>query len=91
MASINNKQEEMIMKFVVEKHENPEYVTIHTTEWLQSDNLLSDIMDIKGIVNASYSDAYKLKLKVGLAFDIDELIEKVQDVIVTYYANQEEN
>lgn len=79
------------MKFVVEKHENPEYVTIHTTEWLQSDNLRSYIMDIKGIVNASYSDAYKLKLKVGRAFDIDELIEKVQDEIVTYYANKQED
>lgn len=78
------------MKFVVEKHENQEYITIHTTEWLQSDNLLSYIMDIKGIVNASYSDAHKLKLKVGLAFDIDALIDKVQDEIVTYYANKEE-
>lgn len=77
------------MKFVVEKHENLEYVTIHTTEWLQSDNLLSDIMDIKGIVSATYEDVYKLKLRVGLAFDVDELIEKVQDEIVTYYTNKE--
>ena len=42
-------------------------------------------------MNASYSDAYKLKLKVGRAFDIDELIEKVQDEIVTYYANKQED
>ena len=32
-----------------------------------------------------------LKLKVGRAFDIDELIEKVQDEIVTYYANKQED
>lgn len=78
------------MKFVVEKHGNPEYVTIHTTKRLKSNNLLSCITDINGIVGAHYSDEYKLKLKVGLAFDIDALIEKVQDEIVTYYANKEE-
>lgn len=78
------------MKFVVEKHENREYVTIHTTALLQSDDLLCNIADIAGIVTAYYDDYYKLKLKVGLAFDIDELIDKVQDEIVTYYANKEE-
>lgn len=77
------------MKFAVEKHLNPEYVTIHTTEYLQSDNLLCDIAATQGIVSAHYSDYYKLKLKVGLAFDVDGLVKKVQDKIVTYYTNQE--
>ena len=79
------------MKFVVEKHENLEYVTVHTTALLQSDDLLCNIADITGIVTAYYDDYYKLKLKVGRAFDVDELTERVQDKIVTYYSHKEED
>lgn len=78
------------MKFVVEKHPNPEYITIHTTKKLDNDDLKRDILYTSGIVSATYEGVYKLKLKVGLAFDIDELVEKVKDKIATYYRNQEE-
>lgn len=88
MADINKQQEESIMNFVVEKHPNLECVTLHTTEYLQSDNLMRDILCIPGVVDAAYSDVYKLDLRVGLAFDVEELIEKVQDEITTYYRNQ---
>ena len=79
------------MKFVVEKHPNPEYVTIHITKELDSDNLKRDILYTSGIVSATYEDVYKIKLKVGLAFDIDELLENVQDKITTHYNYTEEN
>lgn len=79
------------MKFVVEKHPNPEYVTIHTTKELDGENLSVDVMSIPGVVAAHYSDTYKIKLKVGIAFDIDELIEKVQDKIIDHYSHTEED
>lgn len=85
------------MKYKIEFHLNPDMVSIHTTLPLSSRNEIftselnfnnekapkpvEDVLKVPGVVNCTYCNKYEISIKKGSAFEWDEIIEKVTDVV----------